>query len=36
MKFKDLFKNPVKKEISELTNSVLNEQWLKEISKETD
>ncbi|WP_412560533.1 hypothetical protein [Winogradskyella sp. MIT101101] len=33
MKFKDLFKNPVKKEISELTNSILNEQWQKEISK---
>jgi hypothetical protein len=33
MKFKDLFKNPVKKEIRELTNSVLNKQWQKEIPK---
>ncbi len=33
MKFKDLFKNPVKKEISELTNSILNEQWQKEVSE---
>lgn len=33
MKFKDFFKNPIKREISELTNSVLNEQWQNEISK---
>jgi len=33
MKFRNIFKNPIKKEVSELTNSVLNGQWQKEISK---
>jgi hypothetical protein len=33
MKLNTSFKNPTRKEISELTNSILNEQWQKEISK---
>ncbi|MBQ0786174.1 MAG: hypothetical protein KBT69_01645 [Oceanihabitans sp.] len=33
MKLHTIFRNPIKKEISELANGILNEQWHKEISK---
>ena len=33
MKLNTLFRNPIRKEINELTNSILNEQWQEEVSR---